>query len=126
APFDLQYYLGGANTMRGWGQRQLAPYVVDCPPDRSCQRIPVGGQTMLLGNFETRVRVWRDLWAIAFFDMGDVQSGTTTFEPAVWNYAAGPGLRYRSKIGVFRLDVGVRINDTPAHRAQPRWALHFG
>lgn len=126
APFDRKLYLGGANTVRGWGQRRLSPYVSSCNDQGECSRVPVGGQTSVLGNFETRVRLWRELWGVAFFDMGDVQPEVATFRPQRWNYAAGPGLRYDSRIGTFRLDVGVRLNDPPQFRHQPRWAVHFG
>ena len=126
APFDLQFYLGGSNTVRGWGLRRLAPFVRDCDDAGNCEQIPVGGNTSILGNFETRVRVWKGLWAVAFFDMGDVQSEVATFNPAVWNYSVGPGLRYDSRIGTFRLDFGVRVNDPTMYANQPRWAFHFG
>lgn len=126
APFDLKYYLGGTNTQRGFGWRRLSPYIEDCEDDGDCERIPVGGNTLVLGNFETRVRVWRDLWTVAFFDAGDVQSGVRRIVPGEWNYAAGPGLRYRSKIGTFRLDVGFRINQPERFAGEPIWAIQFG
>jgi outer membrane protein assembly factor BamA len=127
APFDLKYYLGGANTVRGWGMRRLSPSVSQCDPQASgCRRVPVGGQTAVLGNVEVRVRTWRDLWVVGFFDMGDVQAEVATFHPAQWNYSVGPALRYESPIGTFRLDLGVRLNDPYAYPDEPRWALHFG
>jgi len=125
APFDLKLYLGGASTVRGWGLRRLSPYIDDCF-EGTCDRVPVGGNTSVLGNFEVRTRVWSDLWTVAFFDMGDVQADVRTFRPQQWNYSAGPGLRYASRIGTFRLDVGVRLNNPEMYEAQPRWALHFG
>jgi outer membrane protein assembly factor BamA len=127
APFDLQYYLGGANTVRGWGLRRLSPSVSECDPQTDgCERIPVGGYTSLLGNVEVRVRAWRELWVMGFFDMGDVQADVATFHPSLWNYSVGPALRYDSPIGTFRLDLGVRVNDPYAYPNEPRWALHFG
>jgi outer membrane protein assembly factor BamA len=125
APFDLKYYLGGAANVRGWGLRRLSPTLRSCDPD--CRVIPIGGDTMVLGNFETRVRVFRSLWFVAFFDVGDVQAGTTTIRPSQWNYSIGPGLRLHTIVGVFRLDAGFRLNDDPVRFAvEPRWALHFG
>jgi outer membrane protein assembly factor BamA len=126
APFDLKYYLGGPNSQRGFGWRRLAPYIEDCEDDGDCDRIPVGGNTQVLGQFETRVRVWKDLWTVAFVDVGDVQSGVRQIAPGQWNYAAGPGVRYKSKIGTFRLDVGFRINQDERFAHEPIWALHFG
>lgn len=125
APFDLKLYLGGADTVRGWGPRQLSPTVSRCSSG-SCQRIPVGGRTSVLGNAELRVRVWQELWTVAFFDLGDVQEDVATFRPSHWTYAMGPGLRYHSPIGSFRLDLGIRLNDPWQYPNDRRWALHLG
>jgi outer membrane protein assembly factor BamA len=128
APFDLKLYLGGSNTVRGWGMRRLSPSVSQCDgtEDQGCRRIPVGGYTSALGNVEARVRAWKGLWVVGFFDVGDVQSKVATFHPSRWAYSAGPGLRYDSPIGVFRLDLGVRLNDPYPWYHEPRWAFHFG
>lgn len=127
APIDLKYYLGGASTVRGWGLRRLSPRVEYCPPGSDgCRTIPVGGNTSILMNFETRVRIWKGLWGVAFVDGGDVQADESTFHPTQWNYSAGPGVRYVSRIGTFRVDVGIRINDPERFSDQPRAALHFG
>lgn len=127
APFDLQYYLGGSNTVRGFAYRQISPKVSSCDADGSdCRQIPIGGQTMVSGSFEVRARVWKGLWLVAFADMGDVRAGVRSFDVSQWNYTAGPGVRYHSKIGVFRLDAGFRINTTEYGRGQPIGGVHFG
>jgi len=130
APFDLKLYLGGSNTVRGWGMRRLSPSVSSCDmgvaDGQDCRRIPVGGYTSALGNAEARVRTWKGLWVVGFFDVGDVQQDVATFRFSRWAYSAGPGLRYDSPIGMFRLDLGVRLNDPYPWYGEPRWAVHFG
>ena len=129
APFDMRFYLGGADSVRGWGLRRLSPkvYDEDCAMgEPGCGGVPIGGQTMVLANFETRVRTVDQLYVAGFFDMGDVREGIKTFSPRNWNYAAGPGLRYASKIGTFRLDLGFRLNETDQSAAERGWAIHFG
>lgn len=128
APFDLKLYLGGANTVRGWGLRRLSPSVSQCEgtETQGCRRIPVGGYTSALGNVEARVRAWKGLWLVGFFDVGDVQADVTTIDPGHWSFSAGPGARYDSPIGTFRLDLGVRLHDPYGHLDEPGWALHFG
>jgi outer membrane protein assembly factor BamA len=128
APFDMRFYLGGADSVRGWGLRRLSPrvYDEDCAQEDGCSGVPVGGQTMVMANFETRVRTWRELYVAAFFDAGDVREGVRSFSPKNWNYAAGPGLRYVSKIGTFRLDLGFRLNETDRSLGERIWAIHFG
>ncbi len=131
APIDRRRYLGGADTVRGWGLRRLAPRITDCEPGEQytqddCESIPVGGNTSVLGNFEVRVRAWRDLWAAVFVDGGDVQPGVMEYHPQQWNYSSGFGLRYASPVGKFRLDIGFRLNDTVLGHGEPIWALHLG
>jgi outer membrane protein assembly factor BamA len=126
APFDLKLYLGGSDTVRGWGLRRLSPVVTDCDVDGDCRSVPVGGRTMVMGNFEIRGNVYKGLWVVAFVDGGDVQPGIAEFHPRQWNYSAGPGLRYDTRIGKFRLDLGFRLNDPERFDSQPIWALHFG
>ncbi|MBA3545713.1 MAG: BamA/TamA family outer membrane protein [Nannocystis sp.] len=134
APIDMKLYLGGSDTVRGWGLRRLSPRVLDAmredgtcgTTDTRCRGVPVGGRTMVLANFETRVRMVDKLSAVAFFDMGDVRAGTASFSPKNWNYSVGPGLRYDSPIGVFRLDAGFRLNETDQSEGERIWAIHFG
>jgi len=134
APIDMKLYLGGSDTVRGWGLRRLSPRVVDpvrpdgtCgPSDPRCRGVPYGGETMVLGNFEARVRMVDKLSAVAFFDMGDVRGGVSSFSPRNWNYSAGPGLRYDSPVGIFRLDAGFRLNETDTSAGERIWAIHFG
>lgn len=134
APIDMKLYLGGSDTVRGWGLRRLSPRVLDAKlPDGTCGRsdprcrgVPFGGETMVLANFEARVRMVDKLSAVAFFDMGDVRGGVSSFSPRNWNYSVGPGLRYDSPIGVFRLDAGFRLNETDQSEGERIWAIHFG
>lgn len=130
APIDLRQYLGGVSTVRGWGRQRLSPRVDDCEPgqdpgDGTCESIPVGGNSSVLGNVELRVLTWGQLWVAGFVDIGDVQAGIREFVPSQWNYSAGGGLRYASPVGKFRFDVGVRLNETEVSRGEPIWALHF-
>ncbi|MCB9524698.1 MAG: BamA/TamA family outer membrane protein [Myxococcales bacterium] len=119
APLDRKFYLGGANTVRAWGTRQLSPRLEEDPS------VPAGGQTMVLGNLEARIPLGK-LALVAFYDVGDVQAGELTFTPAEWNHTAGPGLRYDSPVGLVRLDVGFRLNDPGVYDGVPGWGVHFG
>lgn len=128
-PIDMKFYLGGADSVRGWGLRRLSPQVFEegCFNDpEGCRGIPVGGNTLVLANIEARIRATKMLSFAAFLDAGDVQPGVADFKPRRWNYSAGPGVRLDTPIGIFRLDLGLRLNDTPYAYGQRVWALHFG
>lgn len=125
-PFNYKFYLGGASSVRGWGSRRLSPKLFACEGGGTdCHGTPIGGLSMLQANFELRVRTFGDLYVVGFADMGDVQSAEVKFVPKEWNYSAGPGLRYDSPIGLVRLDVGFRLNDTGIYD-EPPWGLYFG
>jgi outer membrane protein assembly complex protein YaeT len=103
-PFFKLYFLGGSTNLRGWGRYEVAP--LD-------DGLPVGGKTF--ANFSTEVRfpLWRNLSAVAFFDGGNVWTNSWDFNLNDLRYDAGPGLRYNTPIGPFRLDVGFQLNPIP-------------
>ena len=125
SPFDRRFYLGGSNSVRGWGSRRLAPRLECAPEDTDCEDVPVGGYSMLRGVFETRWNIAGPVTLVGFFDMGDVQRDELTFLPELWNYSAGPGLRVRSPLGIVRTDLGLRLNDTGVYD-EASWAIYFG
>ncbi len=127
APFSFRYYLGGANTMRGWGSRRLSPRLLECAADdASCSSIPVGGYSMVNASLEARLLLFGELYAVGFVDLGDVQAAALSVRPEEWHLSAGPGLRYDSPLGLVRLDLGLRLNQAELYPDEPGWALHFG
>lgn len=125
APVTRRFYLGGATSVRGWGAHRLSPRA-DCgPDDQRCDGVPIGGFSMVQGNLELRLRVGAGFTLVGFADVGDVQAEASTWVVDELSYSAGPGLRYDSPVGVFRLDLGLRLNDTGRYAA-PMWAAHFG
>lgn len=126
APFDLKYYLGGTNSVRGWGFRRLSPKIELADENGVLRSIPVGGNSMFTASLEARFKIVGPLHLVGFYDVGDVREQLSEFVPSEWNHAVGPGLRLNTPIGVFRFDVGVRIGDTPLSVGEPRAAFHFG
>jgi outer membrane protein assembly complex protein YaeT len=120
------FFLGGFNSMRGWGGKKLAPSVELCVEENDCETIHIGGRTMVLGNVELRIRTVESLYVVAFFDAGDVQYDVLTYVPEEWNYTAGGGIRIQTPVGKIRMDMGYRINNPDAYKEEPRWALHLG
>jgi outer membrane translocation and assembly module TamA len=57
--------------------------------------------------------VWGNLGAVLFFDGGNVWATPWDFNPRDLRYDVGPGLRYKTPIGPFRLDVGYQLNPIP-------------
>lgn len=127
APLDRKFYLGGADTVRGFGSKRLSPRLTDCADGTDdCEDIPIGGFTVVQGNLEARFALGAGFGFVAFADAGDVQADELTWVVDEWNYTAGPGLRYDSPVGLFRLDLGIRLNDPGVYPDEPSWAIYFG
>lgn len=148
SPITQRFYLGGPNSHRGFSFNRLSyqmcsgsretdhgptPLLLPCgsPGARDLsdlQRIPTGGDQLVLGQFELRMRLFRLfgewLALTAFTDVGDVAPPPTLcastecqpgmaaiqFDPSRLHIAVGGGIRYRTVIGTIRFDLGVRLN----------------
>jgi len=152
SPITQRFYLGGPNSHRGFSYNRLSyqmcsgvletmqgpvPLLVRChderivkDPDkfRDLQRLPAGGDTLLLGQIELRLGLFRIarqwLTLAAFVDAGDVappakvceQGGCSADDSPLHldltklHVAVGGGVRYRTIIGTIRFDLGVRLN----------------
>jgi outer membrane protein assembly factor BamA len=156
SPITQRFYLGGPNSHRGFSFNRLSyqmcsgafdpgtgpvPLLVPCRDGRTkltdaegnlvfqgLERLPTGGDTMLLGQLELRLgvvklaRQWLTL--AAFVDAGDVAppgavcatgvcsagGGGLNLDLTKLHVAVGGGLRYRTIIGTIRFDLGVRLN----------------
>ncbi len=125
-PISQKFYLGGSDTVRGWGLKRLAPRIEDCDADgSSCSTLPIGGNTMVMGNLEFRFLLVKNLYFVPFFDVGDVQEGELEYHTDEWSYSTGGGIRFASPIGKFRLDFGYRLNTPERFTGEKTWALHF-
>jgi outer membrane protein assembly complex protein YaeT len=126
SPITRRFYLGGPSSHRGFNYNRLSPQVPSGL--QNVEPIPIGGDQMLLAQFELRinlVRLYGNWLAMAAFaDGGDVAApscGTAACRQVTGNlrtkvdvsdlhWAAGGGLRYKTVIGTIRFDLGVRLN----------------
>ena len=80
--------------------------------------IPIGGETIIEINLETRVRLFKlfGFWfgLAAFLDAADLGTRLADLEFPNLHYATGGGIRYITPIGAVRLDYGYRLNRTGA------------
>jgi outer membrane protein insertion porin family/translocation and assembly module TamA len=121
-PLFKRYFLGGATSLRGWGRMEVAPL--------SGSGLPIGGHTFALVSTELRMPVWGNLGAVAFLDAGNVWSRPWDFNLNDVRYSVGPGLRYNTRIGPIRADLGYQLNPIDGLRVngepQPRrFRFHF-
>ena len=103
-PFFRRYFLGGSNSLRGWGRFEVSPLF---------DGLSIGGHTMFESAAELRAPVWGNLSAVLFADAGNVWNNAWAFDLGDMRYDVGPGLRYLTPIGPIRVDLGYQLNPIP-------------
>ena len=144
-PQQERLFAGGAQTVRGYHQNELGPlvyvasqydsvvgsvagadttyYYHATQPDEGAlvsRTIPTGGNVLLVGNVEYRMRspVLPDLvQVVAFADVGNVWDRRVSEQQTLGEFLGdlkvtpGAGVRIASPFGPIRLDVGYNWND---------------
>lgn len=136
-PLEERFFVGGANTLRGYGENELgsrfvinadnhrvidpATVTADDPGGEWFPPFRVGGRVLLLINAEIRRQVYGPFGVEAFLDGGNVWERPTDIhlrnllsfaDRAGYNdmrYTAGFGLRFATPLGPVRLDYGWKI-----------------
>jgi outer membrane protein assembly complex protein YaeT len=121
-PFFKRYFLGGATNLRGWGRYEVAPL--------TDEGNPIGGTSFFNFSTELRVPLVGKLGGVLFVDGGNVWSNAWDFNFNDLRYDIGPGLRYNTPIGPFRLDAGFQLNPVPGllvngEEQTRRFRIHF-
>lgn len=114
APAVRRFFGGGANSHRGFPERQLAPFA-EGMIDTETRQVPFGGTASLELSTELRfplpdVPYLPPLGGAAFLDGGDVTETWSSMAVDALHWASGLGLRLPTPIGAVRLDVGYRLN----------------
>ena len=131
-PFEGSFYLGGANSMRGWGVRTLGPGAYS--PYNQGKKIDFErvGDIKLEMNLEYRGTIFKAFKYGIFADMGNIwllrqydDMPNATFQ---WNefykqiaLAVGAGLRLDFKFFLIRIDYGVPIYNPSMPKAKGYW-----
>ena len=105
-PPQLRFFAGGDRSVRGYGYQSIGPR-------NSADRV-IGGHHLLVASTEVEHYFTRNWGMAAFVDTGNAFSGTD-YRPKI---GAGLGLRWRSPVGMIRVDLGTPIHDDRAHGIQ--------
>jgi outer membrane translocation and assembly module TamA len=129
-PVTERFLSGGASNHRGFGERELSPFVRG-EIDGEERTVPYGGSTFVETGFEARIPIttWRKMLfgTVLFLDGGDVTDTRDELDLGNLHWAAGVGLRLNTVVGPARLDFGYRLNRTGPMEPAPdsRYAVHF-
>ena len=139
-PIDRMYYVGGANSMRGWQVRTLGPGGV-AKPEKTIYPSQVG-DIRLEANTELRFPIAGSLRGALFFDVGNVwmirevtdgKTGEVTNPDAIFRFNrfyrqlgfnTGIGIRLDLGLVVIRLDWGIQLHNPNMPQGE-RWIHNF-
>lgn len=132
-PFEKYFYLGGANSMRGWRLRTLGPGSYVEPDSLKADNI---GEIVLELNAEYRFPVYKYFKGAAFVDAGNIwlRQKNDLYPGAEFRLdrfykeiaiAGGLGLRIDFDYFLVRMDWGVPIKN-PGRPEGDRWIFQAG
>ena len=101
-PPQLRYFAGGDRSVRGYSYQSVGP--------RNSEDRVIGGTNLLVASAEVEHYFTRNWGMATFIDTGNAFSGTD-YSPRL---GAGLGLRWRSPVGMIRVDLGTPIKDDHA------------
>ena len=102
-PPQLRFFAGGDQSIRGYGYQTVGP--------RNSYGRVVGGRDLLVASTTVEHYFTHDWGMAAFVDAGNAFDNTS-FSPAI---GAGLGVRWRSPVGLIRLDLGTPIRNQYRH-----------
>jgi translocation and assembly module TamA len=134
SPVDQRFFLGGIDSVRGYGAERLSPMVRvnTCAPIKvkgsyvmspvcgsngtsglGVVDVQVGGNGMIEGTVEVRHKLSDIFHVVAFVDMGEVTSQPLNFNFQTSTLAITPGLGLRiiTPVGALRVDLAYRATD---------------
>lgn len=102
-PPQLRFFAGGDRSVRGYGYQSIGP--------RNAEDRVMGGVNLLVGSAELEHYFTRNWGMAAFVDAGNAFDAVD-FRPKL---GTGLGLRWRSPVGMIRLDLGTPVHDSTRH-----------
>jgi translocation and assembly module TamA len=108
-PPELRFFSGGDRSIRGFGYEEIG--------SRNAAGDVIGGDRVVEGTVELERYFRRNLGAAIFVDAGDAFLG----EDFVLHVGAGVGVRWKSPVGVLRLDLAYPLKSIDSNS----WQIHF-
>ena len=116
-PLSERFFLGGDNSVRGYGYKDIGP--------KDADGNPLGGNAFAQGNVELRFRLYGKVRGVLFVDAGELWAGQAGLPSSGVKASVGTGLRYETLVGPIRLDWGYKLEREPGESSS-RWHLTVG
>ncbi len=101
-PSNVRFFAGGPGSIRGFPPNRVGPL--------DNEGRPLGGNSLLVGSIELRFPISGDLGGVVFVDAGNVYSDSPGYDLGDLRVGVGPGIRYNTPVGPFRLDFGIALH----------------
>jgi outer membrane protein insertion porin family/translocation and assembly module TamA len=101
-PSNVRFFAGGPGSIRGYPPNRVGPL--------DSEGRPLGGDSLLVGSVELRFPISGDLGGVVFVDAGNVYTDSPGYDLGDLRVGVGPGIRYNTPVGPFRLDFGIALN----------------
>ncbi len=118
-PIYERFFLGGANTVRGYRERRIGP--------RDEQnKEPIGGESYWVFNVEETFPIFPDIIKGAvFFDTGNVHEKLEDFGSGNIFSGVGAGVRIKTPIGPVKLDAGYPLDEVEGEKKKLRFYFNI-
>jgi outer membrane protein insertion porin family len=124
--FGDKFFVGGANSVRGYAEDEAGP--------KNLQGFPAGGNALLVLNQEVRVPLLSWARGVGFVDAGNVFSANRDISLGALKVGYGVGLRFDTPFSIFRIDLGWPARGVEVFNADgtvrltraPRWYFGLG
>ncbi len=105
-PQTERFYLGGANTVRGYEERFIGEILTYQKQDGSIEQEPLGGKYLVLGNAELRIPLFWLFEGEVFLDAGNIFQEVEDMKNFSLKVSSGIGLAIITPFGPLRFDYG--------------------
>ncbi|MEW6126865.1 MAG: translocation/assembly module TamB domain-containing protein [Acidobacteriota bacterium] len=132
-PISARFFSGGATTLRGFQFEQAGPQAILEPRNEEelPTLVPLGGNALVVMNFELRYPLTTQLRLVPFYDLGNVFRRVSDIEWNGMSHTIGLGLRLNTPIGPVGIDYGYLLNPSTFLSAggmvirQPQGVIHI-
>lgn len=126
-PINDRFYLGGANTIRGFDENSIGPHAIEFITDSTDSIIGekstnVGANTYVILNQELRFPLFWKFWSSTFVDIGNGFESLSDITPDDLLFAYGAGIQFMSPAGPLRLDYAHHL-ENGRYREADRWHI---
>lgn len=105
-PITDRFFLGGANSLRGYAENSIGPVFTDTVSQKT---VPAGGKSLFLASLEVRRPLFWRFWGDLFSDFGNIFQATKDIVPDNILVTVGVGVQFLTLIGPLRVEYGKRV-----------------